>query len=114
MTKLRQRQAQASRICDGDWTTGNRATDSWRGHIVFMVLKYFEKLADVKPAKWRLSGGCLTIRWFIGRVLIGDKHILSGCTGYPDKRDKGTFGAGQNKIDPDKRYQRQNENGKPW
>jgi hypothetical protein len=82
--------------------------------MAFMVLKYFEKLADVKPAKWRLSGGCLTIRWFIGRVLIGDKHILSGCTGYPDKRDKGTFGAGQNKIDPDKRYQRQNENGKPW
>jgi len=66
--------------------------------MAFMVLKYFEKLADVKPAKWRLSGGCLTIRWFIGRVLIGDKHILSGCTGYPDKRDKGTFGAGQNKM----------------
>ena len=54
----------------------------------------FEKFADVKPAKWPLSGGYLTIRWLIGRILIGDKHILSGCTGHPDKRDKGTFGAG--------------------
>ena len=43
---------------------------------------------------WRLFRGYLTIRWSIGRILIGNKHILSGCTGHPDKRDKGTFGAG--------------------
>ena len=54
----------------------------------------FEKFADVKSEKWGLSSGYLTIRWLIGRILIGDKHILSGCTGHPDKRDKGTFGAG--------------------
>ena len=54
----------------------------------------FEKFADVKPAKWLLSGGYLTIRWLIGRILIGDKDILSGCTSHPDKRYKGTFGAG--------------------
>ena len=84
----------------------------------------FEKFADFKPEKWRssasylaiiwpLSARYLTIRWLIGRILIGDKHILSGCTGHPDKRDKGAFGTRQNKIHPDKRYQRQNKNGKP-
>jgi hypothetical protein len=57
-------------------------------------LEYFEKFADVKPVKWRLFDSHLTIRWLISRILVGDKHILSGCTGHPDKRDKGTFGAG--------------------
>jgi hypothetical protein len=59
-----------------------------------MFLKYFERFADVKPVKWRLFESHLTILWLIGRILIGYKHILSGCTGHPDKGDKGTFGAG--------------------